>query len=313
VELSQLSAFLCVVDEGGFTRAAAQLGITQSALSRQVALLEADLGQRLLTRTGRGAVPTEAGLALQGHARSLLEQAHRAREELRGLEASPRGRVTVGLPPRVAHALAAPLVQSFRARFPDAVLAVTEGLSVALRERLIAGRIDLAVLFDPPAAPQLEYRMLCREPLVLVASAVTRALPKRVNLEALAAYPMVLPSSGNALRTLVDDAARRAGVTLQVVAEVDSVHTVLSLVRGGVGSTVMPASGVRGYADASGAAPLRMAVIGPPAIRNTMVLAAPRERPQTRLARETAALIAQLDFVALNAVRPAARRATSRD
>ncbi len=297
MDLTQLAHFVRVVDAGGFTRAAAQLDLTQSALSRQIALLEADLGQRLLNRTGRGAVPTDAGLALLGHAKALLELADRTRDELLGWNASPRGRVVVGLPPRVAHVMAASLVQRFRERFPLAVISVAESLSTHLREWLIAGRLDLALLFDPPAAPQLEYRTLSREPLVLVAPGSGPALPSRLRLAALSNYDLVLPGVPNALRSLIDGATRSRGVRLRVVAEVDSVRTVLSLVHAGAGSTVMPETGVQAYGQGLD---LRIAPIGAPVVRNSLVLAAPRARPQTRLMRDTATLLAGLDFAALD-------------
>ena len=114
------------------------LNLAQPSLSRQIALLEADLGQRLLVRTGRGVAPTEAGDVLLVHARAMLDTAKRARDELRELHASPGGRVVVGMPPRVALGLSVPLVKRFRERFPRAVITLLEGLSLALREMLIA-------------------------------------------------------------------------------------------------------------------------------------------------------------------------------
>jgi LysR family nitrogen assimilation transcriptional regulator len=296
MDLRQLEYFLQVVDAGSFSRAAVVLNLAQPTLSRQVALLEADLGQRLLVRTGRGAAPTEAGEALLVHARAMLDTAQRARAELRELHASPGGRVIVGLPPRLALGLSAGLVQRFRARFPRAVISVSEGLSLHLREWLIAGRLDLALLFDPPASPQLEFVTLRREPLCLVAAPGAPALPRRVGLAALAGYPMVLPSVPNAIRSLLEAALRPRDIQLQVVAEVGAVQTVLALVAQQGGCTVLPASalplGPPGVA-------LQRAEIGPPAIRNRLVLAVPRMRPATRLTRETAELLRGLDFGAL--------------
>ncbi|MFO1302887.1 MAG: LysR substrate-binding domain-containing protein [Burkholderiales bacterium] len=304
MDLVHLANFVRVVDAGGFTAAAAQLHVTQSTLSRQIGLLERDLGQRLLTRTGRGAVATDAGTAFLAHARTLLELAERAREDLRDLNASPRGRVVIGLPPRVAHVLAAPLVQRFRMRFPNAVVTVAEALSLSLREWLIAGRIDLALLFDPPPAPQLVLEELLREPMLLVAPAASPPLPPRVSLARLARTPLVLPRAPNALRALIEGAAAARGTSLRVVAEVDSVHTVLSLVESAAASTVMPASGLAAY---GASASLRVAAIGPPAILNRLVLALPRARTATRLVRETAAIARELDFAALAGARPASK------
>lgn len=288
MELKQLELFVRVLEARSFSRAAAQLNLTQSTLSRQIGLLERELGQRLLTRTGRGVVATEAGQALDAHARTMIALAARAREALRDLQESPRGRVTIGLPPRIAHLITTPLVQRFRARFPHAVVTIAEGLSMPLREWLIASRLDMALLFDPPPTPQLEYRTLARESLVLVGPPGSAPLPRRVAIAALADYPLVLPSSPHALRSLVDAAAHARGVPITVVAEVDSVNTVRSLVAGGVAYSVLPETSLQ---RKSGGPVLQVAALGPPAIRNRLVLALPRTRPQTRLVRDTVEII----------------------
>jgi len=222
----------------------------------------------------------------------MLDTAKRARGELRELHASPGGRVVVGMPPRVALGLSVPLVQRFRERFPRAVISVLEGLSVSLRESLIAGRLDLALLFDPPASPQLEYQPLIRERLLLVAPVGTR-LPSSVGLSALATYPMLLPSAPNAIRSLVDAVLRPRRIELQVLAEVGAVHTVLALVANGVGCTILPASALALSKDGRS---LPRAPIGLPSIWNALVLAVPLARPATRLTRETAQLLRELDF-----------------
>jgi len=292
MDLRQLEYFVSVADTGSFSRAAVELDLAQPSLSRQIALLETELGQRLLTRTGRGAVVTEAGNALLMHARSMLDSARRVKDELREMHASPGGRVVVGMPPRVALGLSVRLVQCFRQRFPRALLTVLEGLSVPLRESLIAGRLDLALLFDPPAAPQLAYQSLTRERLLLVAPPGSR-LPERVSLSALADYPMVLPSTPNAIRSLVNAVLRPRRIELQVLAEVGAVHTVLALVAKAVGCTILPESALGVSRDGKS---LPRSPIGPPAIWNELVLAVPRARPGTALTRGTAQLLGELDF-----------------
>jgi LysR family transcriptional regulator, nitrogen assimilation regulatory protein len=292
MDLVRLQGFVAIADTGSFSRAAAMLNLSQPSLSRQMATLEAELGQRLLDRTGRGAAPTEAGTLLLAHARALLERAERARTELRELQDSPGGRVTVGLPPRVALGLSVPLVHAFRARFPRAVITVLEGLSAALRESMIAGRLDLALLFDPPPAPQIRCELLMHETLHPVAPPASR-LPPRVALAALPQYPLVLPSAPNAIRALLDRCLAPRGIVLNVAAEVGAVGTALALVARGEGCSVLPTSALK--ADPAHAA-LPQAPIGPPAIRNQLVLATPVARPATRLLRETAQLLRTLDF-----------------
>lgn len=292
MELRQLESLVAIADSGSFSRAAATLNLAQPSLSRQIALLEAEVGQRLLVRTGRGVAPTAAGEAFLVHARSILDTSRRACDELRDLSSNPSGRVIVGMPPRVALGLSVPLVRGFRERFPRAVITVLEGLSLALRESLIAGRLDLALLFDPSPSAQLRYEPLMRERLLLVAPPGSR-LPPRASLASLASYPMVLPNAPNAIRGLVDQFLVPRGISLNVLAEVGAVQTVLALVAHGVGCTILPESALALSAESKR---LAHAPIGPPAIWNALVLAIPLARPGTRLTRETGQLLRELDF-----------------
>lgn len=288
MDLTRLRYFVSVVEAGSFSRAAAGLHMSQPALSRQVLLLEEEVGQRLLVRTGRGAEPNEAGLGLLAHARAIFELADRAQAELQERQASPGGRVTIGLPPRVAHVLTADLVEQFRERYPDAAITVVEALSIRLREWLVAGALDMAILFDPAPSPQLSEETLAREPLVVVGPA---PLPRRMKLSEVAALPLVMPSSPNALRQLLEKEVRPRGLLLTIVAEVDSVQTVLSLVARGVSHTVLPVSATRLWSYAQ---PLYTAIIHAPAIRNRVVLVLPKARPATRPMRHAAQLLRQL-------------------
>lgn len=293
MDLRQLGYFVSVVEAGGFSRASVELNLAQPTLSRQLSLLEAELGTRLLVRTGRGVETTEAGALLLSHARSMLETARRARSEIHDLSASPAGRITIGLPPRVALAVGAELVQLFRARFPRAVITLSEGLSLHLREWLIAGRLDFGLMFDPAPAPGLNYKVLAQDTMVLVAPSAAPRLPSRVGLAALAEYPMVLPSAPNAIRSVLDGALSSRSIALQVIAEVGAVQTVLALVDKGVGYTVLPQGAIRAQPST---AKFQTAGIGPPIIRNKLVLATPDARPATRLTRETSTMLQSLDY-----------------
>lgn len=288
MDLRRLEYFVAVAEAGSFSKAAAVLVMSQPALSQQVAALEQETGQRLLNRTGRGAESTEAGLALLAHARAIFELAERARADMRERQLIPSGRITIGLPPRVAHAMTADLVERFRAEFPDAAISVEEGLSIRLREWLVAGRLDVAVLFDPPASPLLSIETVARESLVLMAST---PLPSRIRLAEVAALPLVLPSKPNSLRQLLESEARPRGSLLKVVAEVDSIKTVLSLVARGVAATVLPASAIREWTHST---PPFMAAIHAPVIRNRLCIAVPKARPATRLSRSLVQLTREL-------------------
>lgn len=288
MDLQRLRYFAAVAEAGSFSRAAAALHLTQPSLSRQVRLLEQELGQTLMERHGRGVVLTDAGAALLAHARGIFELAEKARTDMLDRQRNPRGRLTVALPPRVAHEITADLVERFHAQFPEAGITIMEGLSIRVREWLVAGRADVAIMFDPPPMPQIQQEVLLREPLVLVSR---RPLPEKLRLADVVERRLVMPSGPNALRRLLEEHSSPRGYTLDLVAEVDSVQTVLSLVARGVADAVLPASAPR---LSSYGAPLHVATITQPAMRNKLVLALPSARPATRLSRFGGRLLREL-------------------
>jgi LysR family transcriptional regulator, nitrogen assimilation regulatory protein len=289
MELKQLGYFMTVVDAGSFSRAAVVLNMAQPTLSRQVALLEEEFGQRLLIRTGRGVTLTKAGLLLADRARGLLTAAKQMTTELRDHDQSPSGRVTIGIPPRLAYLFGSSLVTRFRAIFPNAVLTLIEGLSVSLRELLTSGRLDMALLFDAPRTSQIELRELWREPLMVIGPPGT-ALPSRSGIADLSALPLVLPSAPNAIREQVNAALALSQRQLTIVAEVGAVQTTLALVSAGVGHTILPRTALaiapEGMRFAT--SPLH------PVIWNTLYLALPQNLPSTRLVAATISLIEAL-------------------
>ncbi len=297
MELKQILYFVRVAEQRSFSRAAELLDVSQPSLSRQVQALERTLGHHLLVRNGRGVEPTEAGARFLTHGRALLELADRAREDLVGLSDQPTGKVVVGLPPRIALVITPALVRLFRERFPQARITVAEGLSAQMREALLSGRIELALLYDPPPSPQLVYESLYREHLVLVAAPeFDPHLPEEVPVAALGRFPLIVPSLPNAIRTLVERTCRQHGVRVVATTEVDAVHTILELAMQGQGYAILPRSAVAGL---QAAGKLSCARIVSPPIRNDLVLATHRSRGGTRLSEGTAGLLRRLDLAKL--------------
>ena len=292
MDLKQLEYFLQVCELGSFSKAGVHLNLAQPSISRQVALLETELGQRLLERNGRGVAPTAAGMALLAHARVMLSAAEQARFEIREMTNVPSGKVVIGLPHRVAAGICVPLVQQFRQQLPNAMVSVVEGLSLVLREGLIAGRIDIGLLFDPSPTPLLKYENILREQLVLVTPAGYR-LPGQVSLSGLKDFTFVLPASPNPIRNLVDAVLLPRKIQLNVVAEVGAVQTALALVEQGIACSILPESALLLNSRNT---PVNHTPIGPPAMWNQLVLAMPTARPMNRLTHETAKLLRNLDF-----------------
>ncbi|TDS73610.1 LysR family transcriptional regulator [Comamonas sp. JUb58] len=279
MDFLRLQYFMAVAQAQSYSKAAAALNLSQPTLSRQVQLLEAELGQPLLERHGRGVRLTESGKAMLAHGRSISAAVDAAKADMADRLQSPRGKVRLGLPPLVASLITPDVVQQFLQACPDASIIVEESLSIRLREWLLADRLDVAVLFDPSPTPQLLTELLTREPLVLIS---TRPLPERVKVAQLVDYPLVLPSRPQALRMIFDDAVEDQQLPLRIVAEVDSIKMVLSLVARNVGCSVVPASAVKTW---PGSAPVFTAQVSHPVIRNRIVLATPAARPHNRLVK----------------------------
>ena len=214
MDLKQIEYFVRVAELGSFTRASVVLDIAQPALSRQVRLLEVELRQNLLVRNGRGATPTEAGKLLLEHGRGILHQVERAREELGRVRGALAGRVAIGLPPSIAKVLTVPLTRAFRVKMPDAALAISEGLSVAMRESLTTGLLDIALLYNTTPAPGIETTALLEEDLFLVqrrapgqSEAEADALARTpLPLDELPRFPLVIPTRPNSIRLVADGA-----------------------------------------------------------------------------------------------------------
>lgn len=254
MDLRQLEYFVRVAELGGFTRAAIALGVAQPALSRQVRLLEVELRQTLLARNGRGAVPTEAGQVLLEHARGILHQVDRAREELARLRGGLAGRVTLGLPPSVARALAVPLLQGFRQQLPDARLSITEALSTGMQEQVASGRLDIAVLYNAQPVPGLEIAPLASDALLLVRRAEEAghaAADAEVTLPEVARLPLVIPTRPNAIRMHIEAEMARAGCRPEVALEIDGVAAILDLVQDGAGCAILSRHALAGAAQAA--------------------------------------------------------------
>ena len=249
MDLKQLEYFVRVAELGSFTRASQALDVAQPALSRQVRLLEVELRQNLLLRNGRGALPTDAGKLLLEHARGILHQVERAREELGRVGGALAGRVAIGLPPSLSRALAVPFTRAVRQQLPQASVSISEGLSTNMQEWLVTGRLDIAVLYNAQPAPSIELTPLLEEDLFLVQPRSARPSSRctaqtAVSLKDIALLPLVIPSRPNALRMLVETEMANLGLRPQVALEIDGVAAILDLVADGAGVALLSRNAV---------------------------------------------------------------------
>lgn len=296
MDLRQLASFVRVAELGSFTRAASVLRIAQPALSRQVRALEVELRQNLLERHGRGVTLTEPGQRLLAHARGILQQVERARQDLEDQRGAASGLLSIGLPPSIGRTLTAPLVEAFRARFPKAQLTMVEGLSTYTLEWLVQGRIDCAVVYNAVPAAAIELEPVVEEALYLVSARPAKAARGRVGKPAtladVAKHELVIPSRPHAIRMRLETALAEAGLKPRVGIEIESVPAMLELVRRHPLHAVLGLNALRGEHEGSFVA--RPLLRGRAPLATTLWIASSAQRPRGPLLDQAVALLREL-------------------
>jgi LysR family nitrogen assimilation transcriptional regulator len=160
-----------------------------------------------------------------------------------------------------------------------------------MREWLLLGRLDFALLFNPAHSAQLHYEHVHSEPLMLI-GASTSDLPETVNLQDLGRYPLIIPSEPHSLRRLVETQASHHGIPLNVCLEIDSIPSVLELINLGMGYGVLFRSALAGRNNLPDG--LKAAQIVEPSIPTHLFIATSEQRPLTRLAEKTLAMVREI-------------------
>jgi LysR family nitrogen assimilation transcriptional regulator len=284
VDFKQLRAFLTVAETGNVTRAAEVLHLVQPAVSRQLRLLEEDIGAPLFERERHGMALTAAGKALLDYARRAMLELDRARVEIAGASSGAvSGLVTLGLLPSTIDVLSSALVAAVASTYPGIRIRIAMGYAGTLLRWLESGEVDAALLYGPEHANDIESTDLVEEPLWVIGPRSAKLRSDRpMPLSSLAAYPLVLPSAPHGIRTLVEHACAVGQVTLQICAETNALSVQRALVLGGHGLTLLPPIAV---ADELRSGELSGAPLGEPPLARTIVLGVSRNRPTAHHAR----------------------------
>lgn len=292
MNLKQLHSFLHVAQQGSLARAAAATDLAESLISRHVAALESAWGDRLFERTGRGMALSEFGRRMLPEVRSALDQVARLEAVARESAGVPTGTVHVGVLPSLAPLLLPRLFADLRSGAPNVTLHAAEGFSGNLDEQLAGGRLDLAVINRYGSAAGRAEEVLGTADTFLIGQAASPLLAQgSVPFKALAGVPLVLPSAPNGLRVTLDQLARRHGVRLDIVMEVDSSGSMKDVTLSGHAYTLLPLMAVKAEIARR---QLGAARVVKPAIRRTIVLALTTQRPLSRAARHVASRIRAL-------------------
>ena len=244
--LARLSCFIAVAEELHFGRAAERLHMTQPPLSRQIQQLEAELGVQLVDRTTRSVTLTPAGQAFLPDARRIVALAESATQTVKRVPAGDLGTVVVGFTAASAHAVLPRLLAHTREKLPDVKLELREMVSSAQQEALMSGDIDLGMARPPLKRPGIVSRPLLHEQLVaaLPADHPLAAQARQLTLNDLDGQDFVMysPVEARYFNELLISTFTIAGATPQYVQFVTQIHTMLVLVRSGIGIALVPAS-----------------------------------------------------------------------
>jgi DNA-binding transcriptional LysR family regulator len=291
MDLAKLEKFVRVVELGSLTKAAIQYDLGPSALSRQLAALEAECHGRLLHRTGRGVRLTELGERVLPRAVALLAEAQALSAEIGEASGVCRGTVHVACLPVIAAQLITRVVLLARERYPEVVIHASEGLRGQIEQSLADGSVDLGFVVRL-SNDKGAQRPLATSPLCLVGPAGDRlTLRKEIDFKMLSGVPIVQPVASDPFRISIADTARQAGVHLNVVAEIDSVHLMKDMAAAGVGYALLSMMSI---IDELKSGRLSATRIVNPEIRRSIYLIASTRKVTSLAVREVSRLIRQV-------------------
>ena len=244
MEIATLQAFVEVADRSSFSAAAEALFLTQPAVSKRVAQLEAELDVRLFDRIGRRVSLTGAGAALLPRARRLINDARELKRAVADLDGEVRGRLIMGTSHHIGlHRLPTPL-KRFTDAYPQVELDIRFMDSEAACRAVETGDLELAIVTLPPdTPPNLDLQVIWDDPLAFVVAADhPLAARGRLVLEDLLHYPAVLPGTTTYTRAILEQAVRNAGTELRVGMATNYLETLHMLVGAGLGWSLLPAT-----------------------------------------------------------------------
>lgn len=260
MDVRQLDMFRAVAEERSFTRAAERLHVSQSAISRQVKLLEEELQGRLLHRSGKGATLTAPGELLL----RLANRVHRDMQDVRGQIAETqgllRGDLTLAGGMTVCMHVLPRVLRQYRRLYPGVDLRVVSGPTESILRKLRSHEVDLALLTLPLADRDLEVVPVLREEMVVVTAPghpLTRQ--RSADARAIARFPLILYEAGSNSRRLQDRLFAEAEAPLKVAMETENVEIIKAMVGAGLGIAVIPKAAIAREARAGrfGVIPLR--------------------------------------------------------
>lgn len=294
--MQHLRNFLVVVEQGSISHAAALIGISQPALTRQIQALQKDFDAPLFDRTRRGMALTAIGETLAFEARRILAAVRDARDAVDAASGKRGGRLSIGTSLSLSRVFLPQLVLSAASDLPGVRLSVSEGYTDDLCERLLDGQLDLAIADYRTPMPKLTARPLFREPIVAVGAAGVFASGARITMREFLHRESVLAASTGRLRLMFERLAAKEGGAKGRFVEIDSHAALVQLIVAGGGVSLLPYSSVHHEVQAGR---ISTAELAPAPLRRQVALLVAKSRVPGPASAAMEAIVGEL--VARNA------------
>ncbi|HBK4794195.1 LysR family transcriptional regulator [Serratia marcescens] len=240
--LKQLRVFVAVARHGSFSRAGEAIGLTQSAVSHSVKELEAEVGVRLLDRTTREVVLTDAGLRLANRVERLLDELQAALLDARSFGVQRSGTVRVATSQTISAHLMPQCIAAGEREYPEIRIMLRDQAQQQVLHSVRNAEVDFGIVVDPVQAVDLECEAVLHEPfLLLCRDDHPFAARQEVRWSALNGCRLVLQDYASGSRPLIDSALRQQGIEAQVVQEIGHPATLFPMVAEGIGISIFPA------------------------------------------------------------------------
>ena len=230
MDLVLLRSLLAVAAAGTITDAAESIHVSQSALSRRLQQLEADLGATLIFRGRHGVELTDVGRLAVEQGQTIVDRYDQLRRDIAGTMDLERGEVRVGGGATVTSFVLPAAIAEFQFEHPGVIFHVKEAGSHEIAADVSAGRLDLGIVTLPVSVADLELAELVRDEIVLVARSDHPLAGTRASVRDLAGKTLVGFEQGTAIRQIIDRSLLAAGVRVDVVMELRSIPSILKMV-----------------------------------------------------------------------------------
>ena len=245
MELGQLEAFLMAVRLHSFSRAAAAIGVTQPSLSARILALEAELGERLFHRVGRGVRLTDTGRAFLPYVQRGMDSLQRGRDAIESSRTAAAGRLHIGAARGISSAVLPGILETFHNRHPGVDVAIRTGRSSEVLELVLSEEIQAGVaraLYHPEVVTTHLYD----EEIVLITHPDHRFSKEgRASIYEVGSEPLIVYDKESTYFVLIDRVCREAGIVPNIAMDLDSIESTKRMIERGLGVSFLPFNSIQ--------------------------------------------------------------------